>query len=258
MPIATATAVERILAARADRRALAPFSTTDGTLTIDQAYTIQDALAAELRHRGHAHVGWKLAATGPTGQAQLGVTAPVYGPLRSAVFASGDTVSHGAFVHLGTEAEIAFQLGTDLAGPGVTPQTAMQAVAYLRPALELPDMTFAGKFHFTDLVADCAASAAIVLGAPFTPPPGFDLAQEQVTFWRNGSLRGTNIAAELMGHPMNALAWLANQMGARGHRLKAGDIVMSGGLSSFIHPQPGDSVEVRFNHIGTVNITVAA
>ncbi len=258
MPITTEAAVEQILTARAERRPLPPFSAMPGGLGMDHAYAIQDALAAELRRQGQPPAGWKLAATGPTGQAVLGVKDPVYGPLRSVVFASSAMVAKSGFVDVGVEAEIAFRMGTDLAGPGITPDQAMRAVACLLPALELPDLIFTAPFQATDIIADCAASAAIVLGAPFVPPPGFDLAAEQVTFWRDATLLGTNTADELMGHPMHALAWLANQLGARGKTLKAGDIVMSGGLSSFIRPQAGEKITARFSRIGEVGAVFQA
>ncbi|MSP31120.1 MAG: hypothetical protein EXR09_11960, partial [Acetobacteraceae bacterium] len=89
------------------------------------------------------------------------MTDPVYDPFISTLFASGATIAHSDFIGPGAEAEIAFRMATNLAGPGITPQAAAQAVESLLPAIELRDMTFVGKSHFTDLIADCAVSAAI-------------------------------------------------------------------------------------------------
>ena len=73
MPIVPSAADDQLLTARAERRALVPLSTAGDGLTIDHAYAIQDAVSVELRRCGQPSVGWKLAATGPTGQAVLGV-----------------------------------------------------------------------------------------------------------------------------------------------------------------------------------------
>src|SRR6267142_2564393 len=150
MSISIQTAVERLIDARYSRRTLAPFTETDGDLTLEQAYAIQDALRAELDRRGQRPIGWKLGATSPSGQAVMGVKEPASGFLLPGQYASGAEVSANGFANLCVEAEVAFRMRTKLAGPGVTAAAALLAVEGAVAALELPDLMFSGKPRVID------------------------------------------------------------------------------------------------------------
>ena len=72
----------------------------------------------------------------------------------------------------------------------------------------------------------------------------------------NGELVGSYTAAEVMDNPLNALAWLANHLGARGLALEPGDVVMSGAISGLLRPKAGDTIRASFTRLGTVSATV--
>jgi 2-keto-4-pentenoate hydratase len=254
--ISVPTALARLLESRSSRRAMPPLSETHGELTPEQAYAIQDALRAELAQRGQRPIGWKLAATSAPTQALVGVPHPVVGFLFPEQYASGAEVSVGRFAELVVEVEVAFRMRTRLAGPGVTAATAAAAVDGVLPALELPDFLFSGKPRAGDFIANSVLAHAIVLGSPVTPLAGLDLAQEEVVYEHNGEIVGTHQAAEVMGNPLNALAWLANHLATRGRALEPGEIIMSGSISKLLRPQAGDTIRARFAHLGSVSITV--
>ena len=256
MTISIQTAVERLLEARSSRRLLAPFSATDGDLTLEHAYAIQDALRAALERRGERPIGWKLGATSPAGQAVMGVKEPACGFLLPSQYASSAEVSARGFASLGVEAEVAFRMRTALAGPGVTAATARLAVEGAVAALELPDFLFSGTPRAADFVASSVIARAIVLGSATTPLQDLDLAREAVVYEHNGEIVGTYTAAEVMGDPLNALAWLANHLGTRGLTLKPGDVVMSGSISKLLRPTAGDTVRARFARLGSVSVTI--
>ena len=67
----------------------------------------------------------------------------------------------------------------------------------------------------------------------------------------------TNTAAEVLGNPLNSLAWIANHLGSRGLGLKAGDVVMSGSISTLLRPKAGDVVSARFTRLGSVSARFA-
>jgi 2-oxopent-4-enoate/cis-2-oxohex-4-enoate hydratase len=253
--ISIQTAVERLIDARSRRRVLAPLSESDGDLTLDHAYAIQDALRAELERRGERPIGWKLGATSPSGQAVMGVQEPACGFLLPTQYATGAEVSVSGFANLAVEAEVAFRMSTKLVGPGVTAATARSAVEGAMAALELPDFMFSGKPRAADFIANGVIAKAIVLGNS-TPLQGLDLAQEGMVYEHNGEVAGTYRAAEVMGNPLNALAWLANHLGARGLALKPGDVVMSGSISKMLRPKAGDTICARFEHLGSVSVKV--
>ena len=251
-------AVESLLEARSARRLLAPLSETHGGLTVDQAYAIQGALRAELDQRGQRSIGWTLGATSPSGQAVMGVKEPACGFLLSRQYASGAEVSAREFVSLAAEAEVAFRMRARLVGPGVTAATALAAVEGAVAALELPDFMFSGTPRAADFIANSVIAKAIVLGSPVIPLSGIDLAGEEVVYEHNGEAVGSYTAAEVMGNPLNALAWLANHLETRGLALQPGDIVMSGAISKMLRLKIGDTVRARFSRLGSVDIKVVA
>jgi 2-keto-4-pentenoate hydratase len=64
----------------------------------------------------------------------------------------------------------------------------------------------------------------------------------------------TTTTAEVMGNPLNSLAWIANHLGGRGLSLKAGDLVMSGSVSAMLRPKGGgETVRAAFARLGAVS-----
>jgi 2-keto-4-pentenoate hydratase len=223
-------------------------------IALDAGYRVQDELREALVSGGDRVVGWKTGLTSRTTQEFMGIHHPVSAfLLGEGVYATGDTVPLSRFAELVVEAEIAFVMKRDLVGPGVTPATALLAVEGALPALELPELRWEGTPTGGDLVADGVAGNALVLGQPLTPLAGLDLALEGVVYEMSGRIMATNTAAEVLGNPLNSLAWLANNLGERGLRLRAGDLVMSGSISALLRPEAGDVVTARFTRLGSVS-----
>ena len=253
MPIVVSDAVQRLVKNRASRKVAPPLSETAADLTLEQGYAIQRALEKTLVERGDRVVGWKAGFTNATLQETYGVSEPVLGfLLASGVFGSGDAVPASRFVSLGLEVELAFVMKAALEGPGVTPVSALLAVEGAVPAFELIDFRMSGKPRGTDFVADGVLANAIVLGGPLTTVSGLDLSLEGVVYEENGQRLATATAAEVMGNPLNSLAWLANALGKMGGRLRAGDIVLTGSISKIFRPKAGDSARASFTRLGSV------
>jgi 2-oxopent-4-enoate/cis-2-oxohex-4-enoate hydratase len=253
MPIVVSDAVQRLVKNRASRKVAPPLSETAADLTLEQGYAIQRALEKTLVERGDRVVGWKAGFTNATLQETYGVSEPVLGfLLASGVFGSGDAVPVSRFVSLGLEVEMAFVMKAALEGPGVTPASALLAVEGAVPSFELIDFRMSGKPRGTDLVADGVLANAIVLGGPLTPVSGLDLSLEGVVYEENGQRLATATAAEVMGNPLNSLAWLANALGKMGGRLRAGDVVLTGSISKIFRPKAGDSARASFTRLGSV------
>ena len=253
MPIVVSDAVQRLVKNRASRKVAPPLSETAADLTLEQGYAIQRALEKTLVERGDRVVGWKAGFTNATLQETYGVSEPVLGfLLASGVFGSGDAVPVSRFVSLGLEVEMAFVMKAALEGPGVTPASALLAVEGAVPSFELIDFRMSGKPRGTDFVADGVLANAIVLGGPLTPVSGLDLSLEGVVYEENGQRLATATAAEVMGNPLNSLAWLANALGKMGGRLRAGDVVLTGSISKIFRPKAGDSARASFTRLGSV------
>jgi 2-keto-4-pentenoate hydratase len=254
MPMIVSDAVEQLVRNRKSREAAPPLSESAPDLTLDQAYAIQRALERALVERGDRVVGWKAGFTNAALQESYGVSEPVLAfLLASGVLKSGDAVPLSRFVSLGLEVEMAFVMKADLSGPGVTPASALEAVEGATPAFELIDFRMSGKPRGTDFVADGVLANAIVLGGPPTPVSGLDLAVEGVVYEENGQRVATATASEVLGNPLNSLAWLANALGKLGGKLRAGDVVMTGSISKVFRPKAGDAVRARFTRLGAVS-----
>ena len=254
MSIVVADAVQRLVKNRSVREATPPLSESAPDLTVDQGYAIQRSLERALCADGDRVVGWKAGFTNAALQESYGVREPVLGfLLGSGTFSSGDAVPLSRFVSLGLEVEVGFVVGTDLSGPGVTALSARLAVAGAIPCFELIDFRLSGKPRGADVVADDVYANAMVLGGPLTPVQGLDLALEGVVYEENGQRIATATAAEVMGNPLNSLAWLANALGRLGGRLRAGDLVLTGSICKVFRPKAGDAVRATFTHIGSVS-----
>ena len=258
MAIPIDSAVDHLLMSRLGHGQVAPLTEKYPDLGLEEAYGLQRAVEQALVLRGERVVGWKAGFTNAAVQATYGVSEPVLGfMLGSGVFSGGDSVPMSRFAALGVEVEVAFLLKRDLAGPGVTAAAALLAVEGALPALELPDLRWDGNPTGGDLVADGVAGNAIVLGQPLTPVVGLDLALEGVVYEMSGRIMATNTAAEVLGNPLNSLAWLANNLAERGLGLRAGDIVMSGSIATLLRPKAGDVVTARFTRLGSVSARFA-
>ena len=249
--------VKECLAARDEPRPHRPPSETK-RLSLTEAYAAQDRLRDALLGRGERVAGWKAGFTSKAGQESWEVTEPVCAfLLASGVLASGAEIPAARFVKPGVEAEVAFVMKHDLAGPGVTAPRALQAVEGAVPALELIDFRHSGKAVGTDVVADGVYAKAIVLGGALTPLAGIDLALEGLLYEQSGTVVATNTAYEVMGNPLNSLAWIANHLGSRGLGLRAGDVVMTGSVSKILTARAGDTVRATFTRLGSVSVRFA-
>jgi 2-keto-4-pentenoate hydratase len=249
--------VKECLAARDEPRAHTPPS-EKRRLSLTEAYAVQDRLREALVGRGERVAGWKAGFTNKAGQDAYQVSEPVCAfLLASGVLSSGAEIPAARFVKPGVEAEIAFVMKQDLAGPGVTAARALVAVEGALPALELIDFRHSGKAVGTDVIADGVYAKAIVLGGALTPLTGIDLALEGLVYEQSGTVVGTATAAEVMGTPLNSLAWIANHLGSRGLGLHAGDVVMTGSVSKILQPKAGDSVRATYTRLGSVSVRFA-
>lgn len=254
MPIALDAAVDHLLQSRDGHRAVTPLTEKYPDLSLGEAYGVQRALEQALVLRGERVIGWKAGFTNAAIQGQYGVTEPVLGfMLGSGVYSGGDSIPISRFASLGVEVEVAFLIKRDLAGPGVTPVSALLAVEGAMPSFELIDFRCSGKASGADVVADGVFANAIVLGRPLTPVAALDLALEGVVFEQNGQVVATNTAAEVLGNPLTSLAWLANTLGRMGRGLAAGDVVLTGSISKILRPEKGESVRASFTRLGSVS-----
>jgi 2-keto-4-pentenoate hydratase len=251
---AGAAAAQRLLRAYATRVPVEPISASIPALTVDGAYAIQQAQVASWLREGRVVRGHKIGLTSAAMQRQLGITQPDYGHLfEDMFFEPHRPVEVARFLQPRVEPEIAFVLGRDLPGPGVTVADAVAAVESVRPALEIIDSRVADwRIGLTDTIADNASSGGVVLGADPLPVDLAELPDVRCTFGVNGAVRATGLGSDVLGSPLNALVWLANRLGELGVPLQAGHVVLSGSLTQAVGVAAGDTVTADFPGFGRV------
>jgi 2-oxopent-4-enoate hydratase len=242
----------------ADRAAkpVAPLTDRHPDLVIEDAYAIQTVNIERRIAAGQRVIGRKVGLTSKPMQDLLGVDEPDFGVLTDEMIVEdGDLIALSRLVQPRVEAELAFVMARDLAGPGVSTPTALDAIAGALPAVEVVDSRVADwKIKLVDTVADNASSGLLVVGGRMRPVTELDLRLLGVVVSRNGEVIDTGAGAAALGNPARCVAWLANKLGSFGEGLKAGDIVLPGAVHKMVPVQPGDVFRAEFAHLGPVTV----
>src|ERR1700730_13542502 len=262
MPLTDAPGKARALyEARQSRQQIEPFTDADPDLGMADGYAVQQELVKLLLADGDRIVGYKVGLTSRPMQKMIGVDRPDYGPvLASTVYADGDTVPVSAFIQPKIEAEIAFVLGSSLAGPGVSVLDARRAIAGMTAAVEIVDSRFADwRIKLADTVADLASKGAVAISSRLVPLDGHEVLDPRLigmVLTRQGSLVDTGAGAAALGDPVRVVAWLANTLGEMGAKLDAGTVVMTGALPAAVRMRAGDVFRADFDRLGPVTVRV--
>ena len=225
-------------------------------LSIADAYAVQtlqieNRVAAGARVRGH-----KVGLTSRAMQRMFAVDKPDFGHLLDVMFLPpGERIEMSRFLQVRVEPEIAFVLGRDLRGPGVTIADALRSVDFAVAALELIDSRIRDwQITLPDTIADNASSGAVVLGSHPVLLHQVDLRLVGCNLYRGGSLVATGAGGAVLGDPIAALVWLANTLGSRGVTLEAGEVVLPGSCTPAIPVSGGDTVRADFAGFGPVSV----
>jgi len=242
----------------ADRTAkpISPLTERFPSLVIEDAYAIQTINIDRRVADGQKIIGRKVGLTSAPMQKLLGVNEPDFGVLTDEMFVEdGDLISLNRLVQPRVEAELAFLMEHDLAGPGVTTAGALAAIAGALPAVEIVDSRVADwKIKLVDTVADNASSGLLVIGGRMRKVEDLDLRLLGVVVARHGEVIETGAGAAALGNPARCVAWLANKLGSLGSGLKAGDIVLPGAVHKMVGVEPGDVFRADFAHLGGVTV----
>lgn len=233
-------------AALRDRRTIPPLSARDPALTIDDAYRISLDFLARRIAEGERVIGKKIGATSKAVQDMLGVHQPDFGFLTDAMFVDGDIdIARAGLIQPRAEAEIAFILRSPLKGPGITAADVIAATEAVAPCFEIVDSRIEDwRIGIVDTVADNASCGVFVLGAARLDPRSLDLPNLHVAVTKNGTPLSEGYGHAVQGDPAQAVAWLANTLGAYDVTLDAGDVILSGSLVPLAPAAAGDSFEM--------------
>ena len=251
----------RLDAAERTRVQIRQFSIEYPDFTIDDAYGIQREWLRLKLNAGRRIKGHKIGLTSKAMQYASNIAEPDYGTLLDDMFCeNGATIPIDRFIVPRVEVELAFVLAKPLAGPDCSLFDVLAATEYVVPAVEIID----ARIHqvdpetkvtrkVTDTISDNAASAGIILGGrPFRPTEG-DMRWVAAVCYRNAQIEVSGVAAAVLNHPANGVAWLANKLALHGEALAAGEVVLGGSFVSPVAARKGDTFHVEFGSQGSIS-----
>lgn len=226
------------------------------------AYAVQHALHRELAAAGLGErVGWKIGCTNPQMQRYLGIRHPAGGGVMAETVHLGTgRFRHADFVRPGVEVEIAVRLGSTLhaADGPFRGEDMVTAVDEVMPAIEIVDDRYVdrAKLDTPTLIADDFFDAAAVLGPARKLTPALDLAELAGEVRINGETCSVGRGRDILGHPLEALAWLASHRSACGGVLRAGEFVLLGSVTAIQWVARGAEIEGAFDGLGAVRAVI--
>ncbi len=237
-------------------KTVTPLTSRGFEISIEEAYHIQQQMLSRRIAAGEKVIGKKIGVTSHAVMNMLGVHQPDFGYLLDGmVYNEGESIEMSTLIQPKAEGEIAFLLKSDLQGPGVTAADVLAATEGVMACFEIVDSRITDwKIKIQDTVADNASCGVFVLGDQLVDISNLDLALCGMVLEKNGEIVVTGAGAATMGHPVNAMVWLANTLGALGIALKAGDIVLSGAMGAMVPVKAGDSLRMAIGGIGGCSV----
>ena len=242
-----------------------PFMLSDGLIpnTLDEAYEIQKAFQSNLIGKQGPVVGYKLAYTTSALQQNNGVTEPCMGlMLEKNIRYSPSELSSTDFVQLGIECEVGVSLKHDLSYDEAPYDVnkVSEAVESIMPAFEVIDNRrtpgLPADINLKIAVASNISNAGVILGEPVSNWKEIDLISAYGYMSINNRLVGDGHGYDVMGHPLNPLAWLANKLSSQGISLPAKSLIITGSIVSPKFLKTGDSAFISIEGLGTAELNV--
>jgi 2-oxo-3-hexenedioate decarboxylase/2-keto-4-pentenoate hydratase len=255
--------------AAAEMLARQRLSRSPTTLHVDQrpageeeAYALQTAANDLLSEPLGVVAGHKIGCTTPVMQSFLGIASPCAGAVFSGTVLRGaGVVSRTGYRKLGVECEIVAEIGHDIEPQDqtYTREAVAAHVGAVMAGIEIVDDRYDDyrALGANTLIADNFFNAGCVLGTPRTNWQGLDLPSLVGHMHINGSEVGCGIGAAVMGHPFEALAWLANARSMRNAGLRRGEFVFLGSLVETKWLDAGDAVTITIEGLGGASLKVS-
>lgn len=265
MPIAPeliADTARRLHEAERSKKRIPQLSRAFPDMTMADGYAIQSAWLDIKRAEGRKTIGYKIGLTSRAMQVNSQIDEPDYGSLLDdMLFPEGGDVPTDRFISPLVEVELAFILGRPLKGPGVSLFDVLAATDYVVPALEIIDLRVQpvdpetkSPMKALDTISDNAACAGIVMGGRPVKADAVDLRWVGCLLHRNGVIEETGLAAGVLNHPANGVAWLANKLAPFDVTLQPGEILLGGSFTRPVLARPGDVFHADYGMLGGIGL----
>ena len=209
---------------------------------------------------GLTRAGWKVAATSELAQQLLGVPGPSIGPVFAEHILDSPATAGAKTAHQdAVECEFAFVMANDLGGTTIiNREEVVAAVDYAMVAIEIVGCRFEGGFAEAGAhlcISDFSFNVGFVRGPKIENWSDVDLSKASAAMHLNGEKVAEGTGADVMGDPVDALCWAAEEAARIGMPFKAGDVITTGTMTGAVKVAPGDQVVGDFGDLGKVEIS---
>jgi 2-keto-4-pentenoate hydratase len=202
---------------------------------------------------GDKVVGYKAGLTNPAVQKRFNATAPVWGVLYAPMLLQDGAVVDAAFgARPLFEADMLVRVADAGINQAKTPEQVLQHIDAVIPAIELPDLVVEAppKLNGAGVAAINVGARMFVMGTPIAvqrTAAFSDALRDMVVIVKGGGAElDKGKGSDVLEHPLNAVAWLVQDMARQGKALKKGDLISLGSFSKLMPPKPGLAVEVQY------------
>ncbi len=247
----------------ANFKSMSPTSGLSKDMSMEEAVRIRDGLVAELSASQGRVVGYKAGLTNPAVQKRFGTDSPVRGVLLEKMLLDDGAevpVKFGAIPFF--EADLVVVVKDEGINQARTPADVMKHLASIRPFIELPDLVTAKDQPLTAAVITSFNVGARlgVLGKPVAATPEMvDALGKMSVVMRDQD--GKELArvpgAAILGHPLNAVVWLAEDLAKSGGKLRADDVLSLGSFTPPNFQKAGMTITVTYEGLpGNPSVSV--
>jgi len=260
-----AAAAQRLHDAEKNCRQVRQISLDHPDITIADAYAIQRAWIDIKLAEGRRIIGHKIGLTSRAMQLASQIDEPDYGTLLDdMLFDDGAELPFDKFLDAMVEVELAFVLELRLSGDKVSMLDVLSATKYVLPAIEIigarchridPETQRPRKVM--DTISDNAANVGVILGGRPIRPLDVDLRWVSALLYRNSVIEETGVAAGVLNHPANGVAWLARKFAPFDVALEPGQIILAGSFVRPVKVRRGDTFHADYGAMGSITCRFA-
>ncbi len=247
-----------------DYGAMRLFSPLAETLTMADAMRIQTAFVAALEPHLGPRVGYKAGLTSTAAQARFGADTPVRGVLFERMLRPSGAVVPTLFgARPVFEGDLLVRVGSEAVNRARTDDELLAALDAVIPFLELPDLMYDPA-----MTLDAPALAAVNVGARLgivgeaIPLAGLDDAYDRLGRFHvtlldtTGAVLAEGDGSALLGHPLNVVRWLRDDLAEDGVALRPGDLLSLGSLTPLMPVRPGTTITARYTDLTSEPVAI--
>ncbi len=232
---------------------------------LDQAYAYQDKVVERLTGAWGEHAGYKAALTSDNLQRRFDADRPVLGVVfRNMLLRDRVILEEGFAIRPVVEADLMVVIKDAAINSATNHEEVLAALEGIHPMIEIGDLTFVegAAINGDWLTAVNAGARNAVVGDPLIITDGdgtladrLPLVQASVMD-KQGNVVASGTADRIMGHPLNSVLWIRDEVIRRGGKLKPGDVLWLGSITDPVPLKPGDTYQVLYTGLKEYPVSI--